>query len=450
MSICRFIPPYLLQKVASEHVDPDIARCGHATLAIDEQLRTRRTAPPPVVEGAAPEHAESGEDAWVIYTASNGSSLPGKPVRSADEPESGDVAVDEASAGVEASLGLFREGYHRDSYDGRGAPVIATVHYEKDYDNAFWDGRQLVFGDGDGKVFDRLTKPVDVLAHELSHAVTQYTADLAYEGQSGALNESVSDVFGSCLKQRVAQESVDEADWLIGEGIFMPSVRGVALRSMKEPGTAYDDPSLGKDPQVATMDDYVDTDEDNGGVHTNSGIPNKAFYLAATALGGSSWDGAGRIWYAALTSGLAKDTDFAAFATATVAAAADVSAEAARAVTGAWSQVGVTAATPAQAPSRSGADTGPGGGDAPLVVAVTRSGGFAGIRQTGELTLGDDPRTPEVESLLDRIDLRSVAPATPPQPDRYVFTFHVRGEQVVLGEADLTPDLRQLATLLLP
>jgi hypothetical protein len=198
------------------------------------------------------------------------------------------------------------------------------------------------------------------------------------------------------------------------------------------------------------MYDYVDTDEDNGGVHTNSGIPNKAFYLAATALGGSSWDGAGRIWYAALTSGLAKDTDFAAFATATVAAAADVSAEAARAVTGAWSQVGVTAATPAQAPSRSGADTGPGGGDAPPVVAVTRSGGFAGIRQTGELTLGDDPRTPEVESLLDRIDLRSVAPATPPQPDRYVFTFHVRGEQVVLGEADLTPDLRQLATLLLP
>jgi Zn-dependent metalloprotease len=371
-------------------------------------------------------------------------------VRAAGAAATGDPAVDEAYVGVEASLALFREVYGRDSFDDKGAPVLATVHYEQGYDNAFWDGTQLVFGDGDGKVFDRLTKPVDVLAHELSHAVTQYTADLAYEGQSGALNESVSDVFGSCLKQRVAQESVDEADWLIGEGIFMPSVRGVALRSMKEPGTAYDDPSLGKDPQVATMDDYVDTDEDNGGVHTNSGIPNKAFYLAATALGGSSWDGAGRIWYAALTSGLAKDTDFAAFATATVAAAADVSAEAARAVTGAWSQVGVTAATPAQAPSRSGADTGPGGGDAPPVVAVTRSGGFAGIRQTGELTLGDDPRTPEVESLLDRIDLRSVAPATPPQPDRYVFTFHVRGEQVVLGEADLTPDLRQLATLLLP
>jgi Zn-dependent metalloprotease len=442
MTRCQIVPPFLLDRIANDHPDLTASYHGRRTLEIDADLRTRRTTATP--------SRPAGEGAFSVHTADHGSTLPGRLVRAAGAAATGDPAVDEAYVGVEASLALFREVYGRDSFDDKGAPVLATVHYEQGYDNAFWDGTQLVFGDGDGKVFDRLTKPVDVLAHELSHAVTQYTADLAYEGQSGALNESVSDVFGSCLKQRVAQESVDEADWLIGEGIFMPSVRGVALRSMKEPGTAYDDPSLGKDPQVATMDDYVDTDEDNGGVHTNSGIPNKAFYLAATALGGSSWDGAGRIWYAALTSGLAKDTDFAAFATATVAAAADVSAEAARAVTGAWSQVGVTAATPAQAPSRSGADTGPGGGDAPPVVAVTRSGGFAGIRQTGELTLGDDPRTPEVESLLDRIDLRSVAPATPPQPDRYVFTFHVRGEQVVLGEADLTPDLRQLATLLLP
>jgi hypothetical protein len=443
MTRCQIVPPFLLDRIANDHPDLTASYHGRRTLEIDADLRTRRTT-------ATTSRPAAGEGAFSVHTADHGSTLPGRLVRAAGAAATGDPAVDEAYVGVEASLALFREVYGRDSFDDKGAPVLATVHYEQGYDNAFWDGTQLVFGDGDGKVFDRLTKPVDVLAHELSHAVTQYTADLAYEGQSGALNESVSDVFGSCLKQRVAQESVDEADWLIGEGIFMPSVRGVALRSMKEPGTAYDDPSLGKDPQVATMDDYVDTDEDNGGVHTNSGIPNKAFYLAATALGGSSWDGAGRIWYAALTSGLAKDTDFAAFATATVAAAADVSAEAARAVTGAWSQVGVTAATPAQAPSRSGADTGPGGGDAPPVVAVTRSGGFAGIRQTGELTLGDDPRTPEVESLLDRIDLRSVAPATPPQPDRYVFTFHVRGEQVVLGEADLTPDLRQLATLLLP
>jgi Zn-dependent metalloprotease len=376
-----------------------------------------------------------------VHTAGNGTDLPGALVRGAGDAESGDPAVDEAYVGVEASLALFSEVFGRSSYDDKGAPVIATVHYERDYDNAFWDGTQLVFGDGDGQVFDRFTKPVDVLGHELSHAVTQFTADLTYEGQSGALNESVSDVFGSCLKQRLLGESVDEADWLIGEGIFLPSVQGKALRSMAAPGTAYDDPALGKDPQVAHLDDFVVTTDDNGGVHTNSGIPNKAFHLAATGLGGTSWDGAGTIWYAALTSGMSKDTDFAGFAAATVTAAEAVSADAAATVRDAWKQVGVTAsaggsATPAPAP-------------APARVAVTRTGGFAGVRQTGELTLGDDPRTPEVESLLDRIDVRSLAPHRP-QPDRFVYSFDLGGDQVTIGEQDLTDDLRQLVSLLLP
>ena len=112
---------------------------------------------------------------------------------------------------------------------------MATVHYEKNYDNAFWDGTQLVFGDGDGKVFDRFTKPIDVLGHELSHAVTQHTANLIYEGQSGALNESLSDVFGACIKQRHLGQSAEDADWLVGAGIFLPGVSGKALRSMSRP-----------------------------------------------------------------------------------------------------------------------------------------------------------------------------------------------------------------------
>ena len=89
--------------------------------------------------------------------------------------------------------------------------MVATVHYQRDYDNAFWDGTQLVFGDGDGKVFDRFTKPVDVLGHELTHAVTEHTAGLVYEGQSGALNESVSDVFAACLKQRLLGQDAGRA-----------------------------------------------------------------------------------------------------------------------------------------------------------------------------------------------------------------------------------------------
>jgi hypothetical protein len=297
----------------------------------------------------------------------------------------------------------------------------------------------MVFGDGDGPYFNSFTDSVDVVGHELTHAVTQFTAGLTYVGQSGALNESVSDVFGSLVKQYKLGQTADQADWLIGADIVKKGFPGKALRSMAAPGTAYDDPSLGKDPQVATMADYVDTQDDNGGVHTNSGIPNKAFHLAATGIGGTSWDGAGRIWFAALTSGIGADTDFAGFAAATVTAAEAVSAEAADAVRSAWEQVGVTGAA--------GSST---GSAAPAAgrVAVTRSGGIAGVRQTGELTLGDDPRSDEVGSLLGRIDLQAVS-RSKPQPDRFVYTFEVDGQQVVLGEQDLTPDLGRLARLLL-
>ncbi len=363
-------------------------------------------------------------------------------MRPAGAPASGDPAVDEAYDGVAASLALFRDVFGRDSYDGRGAFVTATVHYARDYDNAFWDGTQLVFGDGDGKVFGRFTRPVDVLGHELTHAVTQFTAGLTYSGQSGALNESVSDVFASCLKQRLRGETATEADWLIGEGIFLPGVQGRALRSMAEPGTAYDDPVLGKDPQVGSMADYVHTAEDNGGVHLNSGIPNRAFYLAATALGGHSWETAGPIWYAALTSGIGAGTDFAGFAAACAEAAAKVSPAAVAAVRSAWEQVGVSAAAPEVAHEPSPAQDGAG------LVAVTRSGGFAGLRRSGLVRLGEDPRTPEVERLLGRIDFGAVAP-TRPHPDRFVYVFSVRGEEFTVGEQDLTSDLERLALVVL-
>jgi Zn-dependent metalloprotease len=177
------------------------------------------------------------------------------------------------------------------------------VHFEQDYDNAFWNGRQMVFGDGDGVLFNRFTIALDVIGHELTHGVTEREAGLIYFGQPGALNESISDVFGSLVKQYQAQETADKADWLIGEGLLASGINGVALRSMSDPGSAYDDPALGgKDPQPGDMSGYVVTSSDNGGVHLNSGIPNHAFYLAATELGGNAWDQVGHIWYWTLRS----------------------------------------------------------------------------------------------------------------------------------------------------
>jgi Zn-dependent metalloprotease len=202
----------------------------------------------------------------------------------------------------------------------------------------------MVFGDGDGVLFGDFTGCMDVIGHELTHGVVQYSADLVYQGQSGALNESVADVFGSLVKQYALGQRAADADWLIGAGLFGPGVRGTALRSLKAPGTAYDDPRLGRDPQPGVMEDYVETDKDDGGVHINSGIPNRAFQLLAVALGGAAWERAGRIWYDTLTGGtLRRDAGFAEFARATADAARARFGDGPvpEAVADAWKQVGL-------------------------------------------------------------------------------------------------------------
>ncbi len=200
----------------------------------------------------------------------------------------------------------------------------STVHYGKDYDNAFWNGQEMVYGDGDGDLFRRFTVSLDVIGHELTHGVTGAEADLDYEGEPGALNEHFSDVFGSLLKQWHLKQKAPDADWVIGAGLFTPKVKGVGLRSMKAPGTAYDDPVLGKDPQPAHMKDIYRGPEDDGGVHINSGIPNRAFYLAAVALKGFAWEKAGRIWYIALRDRLRRTADFATAAKTCTALAAEL------------------------------------------------------------------------------------------------------------------------------
>ena len=280
-----------------------------------------------------------------VYDAGNLETLPGSVVRSEGGAPVADAEADEAYDGLGATFDFFENVYQRNSIDDEGLHLDATVHYGQRYDNAFWNGQQMVFGDGDGDLFNRFTGAIDVIAHELTHGVTGDEVGLVYLGQAGALNESVSDVFGCLVKQYARNETAAQADWLIGAGLFTAKVQGVALRSLKAPGTAYDDPLLGRDPQPATMAGYVRTSADNGGVHTNSGIPNHAFYLAATALGGHAWEKAGRIWYETLRDKRVKRTaTFAQFARYTVVNAAHFFGTAERqAVAGAWAAVGVNA-----------------------------------------------------------------------------------------------------------
>lgn len=290
------------------------------------------------------ELALSGQPRRSIFTAGNKTRTPGHLIRSEGDPATGDVAVDEAYDHTGTTYALFWDMFSRDSIDDEGMPLNGTVHYDVDYANAFWDGRQMIYGDGDGEQFDRFTKSIDVVGHELTHGVTENEAGLIYWGQSGALNESISDVFGSLVKQYKNNQTAQQADWLIGQGLFLPGVQGVAIRSMKAPGTAYNDPVLGQDPQPAHMRDYVRGLDDNGGVHINSGIPNHAFYLAAVSLGGHAWENLGTIWYETLLHPLLQRTaKFHQFARLTLLNAQLLfpGGPEVEAVGNAWSQVGI-------------------------------------------------------------------------------------------------------------
>ena len=251
-SPCSIVPPYMLEALASSG-DPHLEAHAAATLDVDAELRRdRRTADlrAPRSRARRPRLARGTADGpqRSVHDASGAPTCPARwcAPRGAPTPATGRSPRPTTASARPGSCG---GAYGRNSLDGRGLPLVATVHFGRDYDNAFWDGTQMVFGDGDGVVFLPFTRSLDVIGHELAHGVTQYTSGLNYQDQSGALNESVSDVFGVLVKQRLLGQTADEADWLVGAELLGPDVQGVALRSMAAPGTAYDDPRLGTDPQ---------------------------------------------------------------------------------------------------------------------------------------------------------------------------------------------------------
>ncbi|MER5385163.1 M4 family metallopeptidase [Streptomyces sp. NPDC002688] len=290
-------------------------------------------------DGSPPEDVQH-----IVFEARWGEELDRLPVARAtgDEPV-GDSAVDETYDGLVATSRFLREVFGREYLLDPGLPVPAVVHYGRKYNNGFWNGSLLVLGDGDDQIFSRFSQCLEVVGAELMKAMIQQT-DLVFHGQPGAIINSLCDVFGVMVKQYALGQSVEEADWLLGVGLLAPGINGVALRSLKEPGTAYDNDTLGRDPQPATMDHYLQTERNNGGTHINSGIPNRAFYLVAERLGGKAWERAGWIWWDVLTGGeLAEETQFADFARLTVAAALNRygQGEEHQAVVDAWSSVGL-------------------------------------------------------------------------------------------------------------
>lgn len=305
------VPPHML-RVMMLRGDEKTSEMARALLKIGASLRDERAL---LACGGRPA-AASGGGAFVanaisetdasahvldrrIHDGANKAALPGKLVRAEGDGPTGDAEVDRAYDGAGEVFDLFSKEFGRNSLDDAGMPLIATVHHRRNYNNAFWNGEQMAYGDGDGRIFTTFTD-MSVIAHEMAHGVVQFSGGLIYRDQSGALNESVADVFGAIATQRRLGQSVHQADWLIGSEILGPEINGVALRSMKAPGTAYADDLLGQDPQPWHMDGFVHTADDDGGVHINSGIPNHAFYLYCMYLGGNSWEKPGHVWYKAL------------------------------------------------------------------------------------------------------------------------------------------------------
>ncbi|MFL6229395.1 MAG: M4 family metallopeptidase [Pyrinomonadaceae bacterium] len=350
---CSIIPPEMLKNLAKNGTGAQ-QDAAFSTISLSAQLRGRREVINNVaLVGAVP----AGGLRRTVYNAGGQMTLPGKLVRGEGDAKTNDKAADEAYDSAGKTYQFYKQVLNRNSIDDRGLRLDSSVHYGFQFNNAFWNGQQMIYGDGDGFIFNRFTLSLDVIAHELTHGITQYEADLIYQDEPGALNEHFSDVFGILTLQYAKNQTAHAAEWLIGKGLFVPpashkpGVHRTALRSMKAPGTAYNDPGmLGPDPQPDHMSKYVTTSDDNGGVHINSGIPNKAFYNFATSLGGRAWEKAGMVWYTTLCNELGSNATFQECATKSHKVAKAMYGDAvADKLRAAWSAVGIKIAGAATA-----------------------------------------------------------------------------------------------------
>jgi Zn-dependent metalloprotease len=264
---------------------------------------------------------DAGRGGSTTYDMRDRAKLPGRAVESAvadtwdtDEPAAG-AAVD-AHANVATTWSFFAGRYGREGFDGKGTAVRASVHFGGRFAGAFFDGKHLVFGDGDGRTFLPASAALDVVAHEFSHGVIASTAQLGLEGESGALHEALADVFG-CLV---------DGNWQLGETIFRRRHGPAAIRDLADPHASG---------HPAHVSERVDTTEDNGGIHVNSTIASHAAYLMKAKVD------IGAVWYRALTRYLTSRAGFADAADATRVAASDLGSDE-QAVRDAWVAVGVT------------------------------------------------------------------------------------------------------------
>jgi Zn-dependent metalloprotease len=300
---CLIVPDDVLIRLASDPEISDSVRQGlHHSVQISAQFRAVREAhnaltqtamalplPRPPIPFPRPHPLPPAN----VYDCHHTTSLPGAPV--ANPGTSTDATAKRAYNESEAVAKFYWDIFKRDSIDGNHMTLISSIHYSTKFNNAFWNGSQMTYGDGDGQVFVDFTNGDDVIGHELTHGVTQHSLGLAYSGEAGGLNESMSDVFGSMFRQWEKNQTVAQADWLIGADIMGPVAKQKGYTCLRDMAAPKDQHALAAQP------DHYYPGIGNLDPHYSSGPPNLAFCKAANAIGGQSWIKAGQIWYKGLT-----------------------------------------------------------------------------------------------------------------------------------------------------
>ena len=336
--ICFIIPPHYFEHKIKEG-SPEQRDRAIYTLKITQLIRGQRMALAGVQTLAASASTEMRREVYNMNRSQTQTELPGRLIRQEGGADTGDEDGDNAYNNTGSVYKFYKEVFNRNSLDNRGMTMVSSIHFAKDFDNAFWNGRQMVYGDGDDVDFKKhkLTELLDVTGHEMTHGVTNHSSNLDYVGESGGLNESMSDCFGIMILQWAHDQTVNDAHWLIGEGLMTD---GKALRSMKDPGTAYPN-----DDQIKNYHDY----QPDMDVHTSSGIGNYAFYLACKSVGGHSWENIGKVWYIANTARLRHNSGFQDAANQTFDVAGSLFGEGGKeqkAVLDAWKRAGLDAEKP--------------------------------------------------------------------------------------------------------
>lgn len=340
---CSFIPSEVLENLAQ---DPNLSATSRTalreTVQIDVAMRQMRedqgalTRIAQPIAGIAMLNATTAPPSIEVFDCRNTTSLPG--VRVPTTNMATDPKALRTFQRTRQAFDFFLQEFGRNSLDNAGMTLLSSIHYGNRFANAMWTGSQMVYGDGDGQRFIDLTLADDVIGHELTHGLTQHTAQFVYRGEPGGLNESMSDVFGIMFRQWRAGQDVTQSDWLIGGDVIAPPLLAqgfTCLRDMANPASTHC-----LSPQPTHFSQF----RSSMGPHTASGIPNLAFARAARTIGGKSWEKTGKIWYEALTAGASPNLTMAGFAARTRSSAGQLfggnSAEAA-AVDAAWVSVGL-------------------------------------------------------------------------------------------------------------